>query len=352
MSLPLPSEKSVPTDNATVRISVGGLLLFMLAANMLVMLALRSSTPNDGYAVIRKKWEVLQSQKEPVDILILGDSAISQGVDPEVLGKELGGSALNVATVADTTVIGDALMFDDYLTKHPMPKLIVMGHVYDVWPRRMSGTVLAETPLSLETLKDRLGWAGFDNQTGIDYLLGRYVPLYSQNKSLQTWLKRLAQGKKAPPSRATLIDDKGFMHWTQPDPKLVAADIKAHKKSIEGETPTISPTNRAALEHVLTLAQKANVPVIFTNSPINEELYRDPRFQAYYDQVGDQVQAILAKYPNAHYVMRTPMTFPSSVMQNVDHLIEPAAERYTEALARDIKATESNGSVPPTAPIQ
>ncbi|MEB3357540.1 MAG: hypothetical protein VKK04_12500, partial [Synechococcales bacterium] len=49
-----------------------------------------------GYFLASYKWNLLTDLKQPADWLVLGDSSCNQGVVPEILSQELGGTALNL----------------------------------------------------------------------------------------------------------------------------------------------------------------------------------------------------------------------------------------------------------------
>src|SRR4249920_755258 len=94
----LKHERVQPVSVGEFRRVLTLVVLLVVSANVLAGLVLQRWSPNLGYAVAKKKWEILLTLHGPVDWLILGDSTANQGVDPRVLATHLGGRALNLGT--------------------------------------------------------------------------------------------------------------------------------------------------------------------------------------------------------------------------------------------------------------
>lgn len=337
MPLPLPQEVRPPVHLPTVRLSVIGIVVVMIASNFAAMAFIKKFNPNEGYAVIHKKWDLLEANKEKIDVLVLGDSSISQGVDTNRLGAALGGRGLNVATTGDMTTVNDYLQLKYFLAHNEKPKLVVIGHVYDVWTREISGTMLAELPQGFGELGESLTPLGIDmGSKTLDYNLAKYVPLYTQNHSIVrgAGIALLARHRK---SRISRIDASGFLHEDKAAPKEVEGDIEIHEKYIQRGKPEFDDSNLRALEATLKLANDNGIPVVFCNAPLSEDLYKEEAFQKFYAQVTDKIRPIVEKNPMNHYLFAAPVTFPKTELQNVDHLIESGAEQYTDAIITEIK---------------
>ena len=87
------------------------LLVLLLASNFLLS---RFST-NVGYTWIRMKWELLLDLDRPVDILVLGDSSMNQGLDTDYIAATEQVSALNLATNGALISVNDVWMLERYL---------------------------------------------------------------------------------------------------------------------------------------------------------------------------------------------------------------------------------------------
>src|SRR5687768_3258615 len=140
----LPEERDeLKLSARSVWLTVGGLLLFAVLANLILIPIMAKYTPNSGYKIVAKKWDLLTKAPD-VDILVIGDSSGDQGIDPDVLKQELGLTAMNFCTVGDMLVLNDAAMAEEYLRTHKPPKMVIDIHVYDVWDRDVAGSAMAQ----------------------------------------------------------------------------------------------------------------------------------------------------------------------------------------------------------------
>ena len=105
-------EESVgPSSRRRILVSIFGPLAVIAVVNVVAILLLRHDTSNWGIHLIEMKWKMAQETGEPVDWLVLGDSTGNQGVIPEILTDNLGGSAHNLCLLADLTATNNAWSF-------------------------------------------------------------------------------------------------------------------------------------------------------------------------------------------------------------------------------------------------
>ncbi len=162
---------SIRTWVATALVAMGVVLLCNAAAGRL----LEAFPQNDGYAMIKGKWNLMKGLKRPVDVLVLGDSSCSLGVDPRVIEGEIGGTALNLCTIGDMAVVGDYWMLDHYIEKFGAPKTEIIGPGVAFECEHHSGLHINEDHFILEiidpeTLEMKVGGFGavpasFDTMT-------------------------------------------------------------------------------------------------------------------------------------------------------------------------------------------
>lgn len=313
-------------------------LIFALA-NLGANVYLKNFPENRGYWLIQQKWSMLLNLKQPVDWLVLGDSSCNQGVIPEILETQLSGKAINLCTIGDTIVLNDAWMLSKHLKKYGAPKNIIIIHVYDVWSKEINWNVTSQTPLAwgywneLEPNFD----LGFSEKRKV--FLSKYVPLYSQSTSFKELFKegdRLFKGKDYQ------LSEGGFMAVKDANSWEVEEDVKRHLRGISKNPQfSFSNTNQKALQAIIKLAEEHDINIYLANSPIYDELYQNPDFRAYYNQVQAELKSISDRHKNIHHIMDRPMTFSKAQMQNADHLIASAAESYTKQLAKEIKLKTS-----------
>ena len=311
--------------------------IFVLA-NVGANLYLKNFPENRGYWLIQQKWSMLLNLKQPVDWLILGDSSCNQGVIPQVLETELSGKAVNLCTIGDSLVLNNAWMLSQYIKKYGAPKNIILVHVYDVWAREINWTVTSQTPLA---------W-GYWNQLEPNFqlslpekkevFLNKYVPLYSQNTSLK---KILQERDRLFKDKDFQLEENGFMAVTEPNTWEVEVDTQRHLNTAKNTDSSLSATNLKAIATIVKLAEQHKINVYIANSPIYQELYQHPDFQAYYNQVQKELQRNSDRSKNIHRIMAKPMTFSKEEMQNADHLIVSAAKSYTKQLGKEIKKLQN-----------
>lgn len=309
-------------------------LIFALV-NVGANLYLKNFPENRGYWLIQQKWSMLLNLKQPVDWLVLGDSSCNQGVIPEILETQLSGKAINLCTIGDTIVLNNAWMLSKHIKKYGAPKNIILIQVYDVWAKEINWNVTSQTPLAwgywneLEPSFD----LGFAEKRKV--FLSKYIPLYSQSTSFK---ELLAEGDRLFIGKDYQLSKGGFMAVKDANSWEVEEDVRRHLKYTSKQPNfSFSSTNKKALEAIIKLSQEHDINIYLANSPIYDELYQNPDFRAYYNQVQTELTQISDRHKNIHYIMAQPMTFSKTEMQNADHLIASAAETYTKQLVNEIK---------------
>ena len=330
----LPEEIIQPATGRKILLSLICPWILFVLANLAANSYLNSFPQNRGYWLIRQKWEMLLNLNKPVDFLVLGDSSCNQGIVPSVIESELNTTALNLCTIGDSLALNDAWMLSKHIKKYGAPKNVLIVHVYDMWGRDINWNVTSQTPLfwgywnQLEPHID----VDFESQKTIFF--NQYLPLYSQNKSLQEIIDNPDRWFE---KKDYNLRPDGFMAVTSSNSDEVEVDTKRHLRSINKKQEfSLSLPNQQALEAIIKLAEEHNFNVYLTNSPVYEELYQNQKFQSYYRQVQQKLQEFSDRSEKLHYIMSQPMTFPIEDMENADHLIESSAKTYTQRLVQEI----------------
>jgi hypothetical protein len=319
-----------------------GMLIVFAALNFGAREMLDRATTNRGYWLIQAKWSRLERLTRPIDWLILGDSSCNQGVRPDVLRDKLGGSVLNLCTMADLLALNDAWMLQRAIARGAKPKNVVIVHVYDIWQRpagaRLRETLIPKVPLSWgfwETMRPPLEMS-FEQKRA--FFLSRYVPLWSENATLSSWARNPAK----PFSRSFSLDENGYMRSDVISPQSVEASYQRHRRFLRGRRFAFSKANRLALEQILLMAEEHDFHVYIANSPLYAGLADNEEFQVYYRDVQEGLRGVVKRSPRLSYVLEEPPVFEASQMENVDHVNHEAAAVYTERLAEAIR-----GASPP-----
>ncbi len=311
---------------------MGGAVLLVLLFNCAACWYLERFTPNAGYLLIRAKWHLLATLKNPVDLLILGDSSGNQGVDPEVLEDSLGLTSVNLCTIGDALVLDDAWLLEEYLSRFGSPKAgVLMVHGYDMWSRDINMSVLSKVPGNWWRQPPAMSLGMKDR---VRLYLNRYVPLYTENVSL-SWL--LQHPWKAFQAGLNLRSD-GFMVESTGDAAQVRRDADVHSQFVRQAPPVMSAPNRQALQQILSLADQYQFDLFLANGPLYEELPHDSAFRGYFQSLQDALRLVGAASSRVHYLAEQPVTFPAEQMQSADHVAYSAAKAYSCVLAQGIRA--------------
>jgi hypothetical protein len=325
--------------------AAGGLVLFAFLLNLALIPIMAKYTPNSGYKIVAKKWDLLK--KAPgVDFLIIGDSSGDQGLDPDVIQKVWGLDALNLCTVGDMMVLNDAAMVEEYLRNHEPPKMVIDVHVYDVWDRDVSGSVLAQIPYSLGELKQVTPWLDHNFDWSLDVLTNRYLPLYSESKSVKQLAFNVLTRRKARTDEADKIQPNGFLRQENSDPDLVNTDLAKHTETLRTMKAKISDTNKAALERLIHLSNEHGFSFYLVSAPIYQGLADLPDFQRHQKELIAKLEEIMKGASHGAIIFPVPKAFPMPVMQNVDHLTVEGAQEFTRDVIEEIGKHAPNATSP------
>jgi hypothetical protein len=334
----LPTEVGWAVSRRSVIATIVGALLALFLLNLGAYALLRAQTTNRGSWVIRQKWGLLRAQESPVGWLILGDSSCNQGVMPALFEAELGQSAINLCTIGNGTAIFDLWMIEDHIQRLGPPQNVIIVHAYDVWPRGLNPGFLAEPPLPWRFWRQYSSWDEIVTNAEAErsIFIERYLPLYSQTRSLSSMIRAAILEFDNPFSNGYFMQPDGFMPAAEAKPIAATQDARDHINAIAENGFFISHHNQLALDRIAELADQYGFEVYLANSPMHEMLYFDPNFQVYWQTVQAQLAPYAAQSAHLHYVEPV-FTFPAEQLQTADHLIVSGAETFTRLLIAEIE---------------
>ena len=331
----------------------GRSLLITLLATLILLLLINAASiwyldkyPNNrGYWLVKAKWERLQAMEEPVDWLIVGDSSANQGIRPTDLTAELDGSAINLATVASMGAVDDVWMLQTYIQQFGPPPNVIVVHTTDAWHRQLQMVFIGKSTMPWSAWNDLQPDLNLTFQQQLDIFLARYVPIYADNRSLSNVIMdTVIEGKPFFISKYSL-DPHGFMAQQR------AARSRVRKEAFEliqfaknGQF-VMSETNQQAVNQLVTLADTYAIQLYFVPGPLYEGLMEDEAFQDYFTQVQTTLLQLSQGSDHVHVIDR-PITFPANEMENPDHIIERAVERYTRYIAAAIQDITTQNQTP------
>jgi hypothetical protein len=286
---------------------------------------------------LHQKWSLLEELKSPVDWLILGDSSCSQGVVPSIFKAQLNQTAINLCTTGDMGALGDLWMLEEYIQRFGIPRNVVIVHTFDIWYRDFNPVRLGQVPRpwkfwELHTFGDSLMQ---EQGTQFNTFLERYVPLYSQNKTIGTMIRNLLAGDLKPFTPKWEMGPDGFVPAYEPKPEIVLAGEMQQIEFTAQNAFKVSYLNDQALLELVEVADEYAMNIYVLNSPVFEDLNSHPEYQSYYLAMENYLQYVASLGTDFHYIISV-KTFPASKMQNPDHLIVSGAEEYTYWIINEI----------------
>lgn len=328
-----PQEVPYPVSRTGIAVSIFGTIVIVTLINLLVGWYLEDHTFNRGYWIITQKGKVLSSVDKPGYWLIVGDSSGNFGIVPDVLDKRLGTRSINLCTVADMLTMDDFFMVEEYIGRHGSPIGVLIVHAYDAWPREGEPGAFARSHWALKKIGEYLQ---LDSDALVQLLIKRYIPLYSESTTLASMslMPRTAFLRRELPFT---IQSNGFMPLLEAS-SGIEGDARLHLRQIKKIAPEISSFNRAGLQAIADLADRYQFNVYLVNSPMYEGLWYHADFRSYFNVIQDKLQQVAGNYPRLHLLhFDSDLRFSAEQMENVDHVIFPAAQIYTSRIANRIK---------------
>ena len=335
--LPIPQEILRSSSWRRVFFELICSLVVLVCINFGLLWYLGNYTTNYGYWTIHQKWQLLNDLEQPVDWLILGDSSCNQGVMPSIFQNELGETAINLCTIGNLGTVNDLWMLEEYIDRFGPPKHVIIVHVFDTWHRPLDQVIFGQVPREWGFWEHHtLGSYLFeDEKVRQETLIERYIPLYSQSRTITNILRTTVMLKHNPFKSDWRLEPDGFLVATEPHPDVVVAGAQDQIKFASENVFSISPTNDMAMQEIGVLADSYGFQVYLVNSPVYQGLYEDAAYQNYLSGV----QQKLAEFDSdSSYVFHIPQVraFPAELMQNPDHLILTGAVEYTHWLIEQI----------------
>ena len=323
-----PEEHVEPMTARQVLPFVVAVIVLLVIANAIAIWELDQRPRNRGYEVIGHKWTLASEATEPVDLLFVGDSSCNQGIMPSIIEEETGRTVLNLCTVGSATVADDAWILDYYLENVGTPEAVVVVHTWDTWARDETALsrMLWAIPIGAEAWRGREPALELRPADRVLAVVGRQVPLYTQNTSLMAAIT-------SPGSAADIrFEDGGFMPMEEGDPELAAADVRKHRQTAAAGFE-VSDWSRAGIDALIDRAAQAEIPVYLVVAPTHVELANDadvvPYFEAHRAMLDE-----LAEADHVHVASGMPLPIHPEMLEKVDHVNVEGAAVYSRYVAQ------------------
>ncbi len=330
----LPAEKPIASSWREVAIEIALAVALVVAFNVVVDRYLDLHPANRAKAVVALKWQLALHPPPAPSWVVLGDSSANQGVDTRLLADHYGKPALNLATVGDFQLVGDAWILQTLFESGARPQRILVVHVHDVWARSLEQLLHVVTrlrpPVDVARLDPPLAWQwGQRFELAWNHHFVNRFPFYTQNESLY-WLLMNPRKMVAPPR--VPLDASGFEIEPEASPASVSEDANELRMAARGGGFTVAPHQRAALETIARLAAEHGATVYLAAGPLADELANDADLQKVLAGVAAFLEAFAQDHPNVQVLSPLPFWLPADLMQSADHATEEGARRFTSML--------------------
>jgi hypothetical protein len=316
-------EKRLATTVVGLTVSLAVACLAVAAVNIAARAQLDARPANRGYWLIHAKWGLLAEQKQPVDVLVLGDSSCNQGFNNAVFDRITGRTSLNLCTAGHATVLGDLWMLREYLRDVGTPKTVLVVHASTTWSRSLDFAVMAQIPRArLIFEQSELPLTPVEL---LRYLVARHLPLYAEDQSVRRWLR----GKLR--KLNFKIDRQGFMPANDRTPKGAHGDALGLLKDVEG-LAELSPETQRALAGFDALSESYGFDLVVQHAAMYDALLKQTRFRSEMKQLNGHLTAALKSYRRVWFCPGS-MPVTGTELENADHLKVEGSVRYTERLA-------------------
>ena len=330
----LPGESIPEREPRAVKQLIGAFFGMLALANVAALVGMTLQQTNFGYEVVQLKFSLADTVSEPVDWVFIGDSTCNQGISPRRFEELTGETALNLCTIGNLTVVGDAWVLERLIDNVGQPRRgVLLSHAYDVWMRDADGLglIAAETDSSFEWRQSRaLRPATFEELAQV--AVGQYVPLVTRPESMHLLLYHLIR-----PAPVRHFDALGFMDAGAATPDRVVRDVAGHLAQ-EDDDFQLSDINRQAL---IAVDDIADVPVFIVPAPMAGSLWAHDEIHRRVSDANAGVNEVASSRPGMQVVREEPWLYRDDQMHNADHIDGPTALLHTDAVVAALRGAEA-----------
>lgn len=316
-------------------------LVLLVGANLSAWLYLRTHPVNPGVSRVWQKWQMLERLDAPVDWVVIGDSACGAGIRPDTIQATLGGTAINLCTVANASVVNQAWQIARYVERFGPPRGgIIVLNAFHTWGRTADDLVgmLNQIPLPWgfwRKYAPRLSAA-----QEVRHYLSPLTALYHQNVSVRYLINHaLSQSKYPSPLQGLsgIVQMKGQVPETIPNPDKVSKQTQDAVRAFSDHTFEFSAQGLEALRAIQLLSVSTGTRIYIGNTSIARALISDRHFSRYFESMNEAVSGVIAGSPNIKLILRAPPAFGNHEMDNIDHVVgDDAVTRFSNAVAQAV----------------
>lgn len=331
-------------DVALLRVSLTPIasgVLFVLGLNLILVVAGLKTPSRHEDQLVKAKWSLAMASEPHFDWVVLGDSSASLGIDPSVLSEQLGGGVVNLATFGGLGLTGDWWIMDEYLRRHKPPRGFIVVHAAEVWGGGRGDAFYqyaASIPKPTASVFANLISIGSTPSEMIYFLRYRdWFPLLLLKEQARKMLGWSSDKTVAPRSPSRFPPDGSIrLDPSAANQKHVEEHAKNYWEAFGDSVPELG-RERHSLMKLMNEASESGSQVYLANGPIVDQVADASDFVYRTSLIGKEIMQLAQANPHVKDMTDQWERFPSHQMENANHVVGTAVDRYTIALARAIK---------------
>lgn len=306
-------------------------LLLVLGLNIVAKSVLDSRYSGAVNFLFGEKWKLLQSQTQPSEVLVLGDSSGAFCFESDYLSRSKDMRCLNIATVGFANIVNDVWMLNTYLEKFAPPKVVFLIKHVSLWSwNNPDAATLASSDLPYGFWRTFSPAITMPWNEKLRFINTRYNILYSK--------KAVIAGLLRPWHRSWTLQGLSASGY----PQMEGVTLPAGKNDEMGPILSarqpfrISEMNLRALQDLQSICAANNITLVICNAPVYRETSEDPYFPEFLSQAKTSLETFATPEKNTLTIFPEPMLFDRNEGYDRVHLRPDAARRYTDAILKSL----------------
>lgn len=282
--------------------------------------------------------------KEPVDIVFLGDSTVKNAIDPELFYQLTGVKAMNLGLTGNLVSYGDYAILKKYLKNHRPPKVIVVWHAIDVWPRNLDMQLFAFTNPDFKDTQLALKNALTSVASPTEYLKGpvEYLAQLFRNQLMKipSYRHRFQIRKETDEYIPVFLDmdRENIIQKVDPDKNL-----KNQIRSVVNMDFHISSDMAYWFGKLISLANDNHIQIFGAHAPIHEIFMGNDSAKKKIAFINDNVNRFFDKHPDIKKLnTASPVFLNEHASGDKDHVSESGKMYLTRYYANLINAIKDH----------
>lgn len=296
-----------------IKSRLAGAVIFISVTALMHMLLVSFMTEIKSNTLTERMQTQFDKYKGDLDYLVMGDSHMARGLNPDILGK-----AFNYSTLGETY----------YKTLSKARGLLRSGE-------RNIGTIIL--PLDFHSLTEtRNRRLKKKSKRTVDRLIKNYLPYANR---LDIILPLMDKGNRVHSEiiKGLIVSERKF--------SLLSAKARgdmASSRAMGHFRPSAEILDKAMVKDLLELldtCQKNGVEVVLVKMPVTKAYHKAASEHFDINEYQAELDVILSKHPSVHVLnYRTLFFGKNELFMNSDHLNKAGADELTLLLKKDIEA--------------